>query len=373
MRKYFAVLMSALLTAVVLFSAPSTQGAKDTRPAPHHKKKHHPVVGPPTKPIVPAPTKKKHIDPPSSKKSGKGFEDKEEKEKGKKTPKQHLGNTGGGSHNLDGGEGGNHMHPSGGGAAKPSIGGGQSPPSITPTDPTNGNTPMPTFTEELVHLGKVFFHSKHLSRNQTQACASCHREEIGFGSDDFVGGDVPGRDGFRLPPRLGYASFYKPGPTHETANLGLVGGFRRSAEIPHLADIPSGNADLTAEERITYPFFNPNEMAMLDEVTGTPDVSGLAERIRKYHGAQYRAVFGQSSLHFAIPDEQIVSRVSRSITLYMESAAFHKFSSKYDKVREGKAQFTELELEGFRLFTGTVNGRPQRCTLQEAGPLHHVP
>lgn len=80
-----------------------------------------------------------------------------------------------------------------------------------PTFANWDNTPLdnPT-TDAGATLGRVLFHDKHLSKNDTVACASCHRQEFAFSdpvpfSTGFEGG-LTGRNSMSIVE----ARFYKP-------------------------------------------------------------------------------------------------------------------------------------------------------------------
>lgn len=74
------------------------------------------------------------------------------------------------------------------------------------------NTPAANpITDKGATLGRVLFHDKRLSFNNTTACASCHLQPLGFGDPvKFSLGFAGGLTGAHTP-RLGNTRFYAPG------------------------------------------------------------------------------------------------------------------------------------------------------------------
>jgi cytochrome c peroxidase len=109
------------------------------------------------------------------------------------------------------------------------------------------------------------------------------------------------------------------------------------------------------EDQAGQPMLNPNEM---DNVLHGLPSSELV--VRKVLAASYAGLFKEAFGNDALTQssEDIFRMVRQSIAAYEKSRDVSPFSSKYDAYVDGRAQLTASELNGLRLFTGSVTGRP---------------
>ncbi|HET6142327.1 MAG TPA: cytochrome c peroxidase [Candidatus Acidoferrales bacterium] len=224
-------------------------------------------------------------------------------------------------------------------------------------------------------LGKLLLFDKHLSVNQNEACSFCHTPETGFTgpiqslnqSTVSYPGSVRTRFSQRKPQSYMYATF-APVLHYNALQGDFVGGnFWDMRASGYRLQNPSA-------EQAQGPPTNPVEM-------GLSDSACLAYRISK---APYRelfdAVWGDDSfdihwpkdvesvcatpgpppdndaypVHLSVADRQRANRVyddfGISAAAYEASPEVSPFTSKYDYVEAGKAQFTPQEEIGYALF-----------------------
>jgi cytochrome c peroxidase len=226
-------------------------------------------------------------------------------------------------------------------------------------------------------LGKLLLFDKHLSVNQNEACSFCHTPETGFTgpiqslnlSTVSYPGSVRTRFSQRKPQSYMYATF-APVLHYNALQGDFVGGnFWDMRASGYRLQNPSA-------EQAQGPPTNPVEM-------GLPDSACLAYRLSK---APYRklfeAVWGADSfaiqwpknvasvcatpgppadddlypVHLSVADRQRADQAYDGFGLaaaaYEASPEVSPFTSKYDYVQAGKAQFTPQEEIGYALFRG---------------------
>jgi cytochrome c peroxidase len=232
-------------------------------------------------------------------------------------------------------------------------------------------------TQRIELLGKVLLYDKQLSVNRNEACAFCHMPEAGFSGPvselNRTTGSYPGsvrtRFGNRKPQSHAYAALspvlhYNPGQGD------LVGG--------NFWDMRATGRRLgnPAAEQAEGPPTNPVEM-------GLPDVACVVYRAsQRPYRALFESVWGRQAFDVAWPSdvERVCMRpappsagapmpvrlspldrgraaatfdqMAQSLAGYEASAEVTQFTSKFDAVRAGKAQFTEQEQSGYDLFRG---------------------
>jgi cytochrome c peroxidase len=226
-------------------------------------------------------------------------------------------------------------------------------------------------------LGKVLLYDKNLSVNRNEACAFCHMPEVGFSGPvselNRTTGSYPGsvrtRFGDRRPQTHSYAALspvlhYNPGQGD------LVGG--------NFWDMRATGRRLgnPAAEQAEGPPTDPVEM-------GLPDIACAVYRAsQRPYRALFESVWGAQAFAIAWPDDvaQVCDRpgpaaagdplpvhlgpvdrglagatfdqMAQSIAGYEASAEVTPFSSKFDAVLAGKAQFNAQEKAGYDLFRG---------------------
>ena len=234
--------------------------------------------------------------------------------------------------------------------------------------------------QQIELLGKIMMYDKELSVNHNEACAFCHTPETGFTGPvselNRTTGSYPGsvrtRYSERKPQTHSYAPLspvlhYNPGQDD------LVGG--------NFWDMRATGRRLgnPAAEQAEGPPTNPVEM-------GLPDIACAVYRAsqRPYRDL-FQKVWGTQAFAIAWPNdiEQVCSRpglppaddpkpvhlsdadrgraaatfdqMAQSIAGYEASAEVTAFTSKFDAVMAGKAQFTPDEQTGYALFRGKAN------------------
>jgi cytochrome c peroxidase len=239
-------------------------------------------------------------------------------------------------------------------------------------------------------LGKVILYDKQLSVNRNEACTFCHMPETGFTGPvsalNAATGSYPGSVRTRFSNRKPQTHAYAPlSPVlHYNAAQGdLVGG--------NFWDMRATGRRLgnPAAEQAQGPPTNPVEM-------GLPDTACFVYRAsRRPYRALFERVWGPQAFAVAWPAdvERVCSRpgpptagdplpvhlskldrgranstfdqMALSIANYEASHEVTPFSSKYDAVQGGKAQFTGQEKLGYDLFRG--KGRCNECH-RDGGP-----
>ena len=236
--------------------------------------------------------------------------------------------------------------------------------------------PPDNHIERVRLIGKALVYDRQLSVNRNEACAFCHMPEAGFsgplsalnGSGAVYPGSLRDRFGLRKPPSQAYAAFSPV--LHESPARGLVGGNFWDMRATGLR---LGNP---SAEQAEIPPTNPLEM-------GLPDSACTLYRAsqRPYRTA-FETVWGAQAFSIAWPTdvEQVCSRagpapsgdpqpvhldpsdrgraiaaldqMAQSIAAYEASPEVSSFTSKFDAVQKGKAQFSQQEQAGFDLFRG---------------------
>src|SRR5438309_7874549 len=226
-------------------------------------------------------------------------------------------------------------------------------------------------------LGKLLLYDKNLSVNRNQACAFCHMPETGFTGPvselNRTTGSYPGSVRTRFSERKPQSHAYAPlAPVlHYNPGQGdLVGG--------NFWDMRATGRRLgnPAAEQAQGPPTNPVEM-------GLPDIACAVYRAsQRPYRALFESVWGKQAFAIEWPKdvEQVCDQpgppptddpmpvhlseldrgraaatfdqMAQSIAGYEASAEVTTFTSKFDAVLAGKAQFTPQEQLGYELFRG---------------------
>jgi len=203
-------------------------------------------------------------------------------------------------------------------------------------------------------LGARLFTDTNLSEPSGVACASCHNPQNAFfgvngSSVGAVARGATGALGTRKPPSAMYASFTPP--------FGFV--TKRNETTHKLEKVPAGGQfrdgrASTLEDQASGPLLNPVEM-------NNPSKAAV---VAKALGGSYGDLLRESLGAQAQDVDAAFALMVRAIAAYERTDVFHPFSSKFDNVMRGKAQFTPLEAEGFGLFK---NERKGNCLACHAG------
>src|SRR3989440_11997692 len=231
--------------------------------------------------------------------------------------------------------------------------------------------------QQIELLGKLMLYDKDLSVNRNEACAFCHMPETGFTGPvselNRATGAYPGSVRTRFSDRKPQSHAYAPlSPVlHYNPGQGdLVGG--------NFWDMRATGRRLgnPAAEQAEGPPTNPVEMGLPDNACAVYRAS------QRPYRALFERVWGAQA--FAIPWPSDVEQVcnqpgpppandpmpvhlteldrgraaatfdqmAQSIAGYEASAEVTSFTSKFDAVLAGKAQFTPQEQAGYALFRG---------------------
>jgi cytochrome c peroxidase len=226
-------------------------------------------------------------------------------------------------------------------------------------------------------LGKLMLYDKDLSVNRNEACAFCHMPETGFTGPvselNRTMGSYPGSVRTRFSNRKPQSHAYAPlSPVlHYNPGQGdLVGG--------NFWDVRATGRRLgnPAAEQAEGPPINPVEM-------GLPEIACVVYRAsQRPYRALFEAVWGAQAFVIGWPadvervcdqpgpppanDPQPVhlteidrgravatfDQMAQSIANYEASAEVTNFTSKFDAILAGKAQYTTQEELGYALFRG---------------------
>lgn len=203
-------------------------------------------------------------------------------------------------------------------------------------------------------LGRELFHDVSLSRNRTQACATCHAPDHGFADprvNEATGGAVSlGDDGKSLgdrnAPTASYASFTPQ--LHKNAKGHWAGG-----------QFHDGRA-ATLEDQAGGPPLNPIEMGM-------PDKASVVARLRENprYVAAFERFYGKGILERA---EDGYGAMTASIAAYERTSELSPFDSKYDRHLRGGVKLTDQEDLGRVLFFSSQFTNCSQChKLREIG------
>lgn len=199
------------------------------------------------------------------------------------------------------------------------------PSSINGIDNNPNNNPV---TDAGATLGRVLFYDTHLSRNETVACASCHRQDLAFS-------DSPVRSlGFDFAPTRRHSISLV---NQRYYQRGRFFWDERAA---------------TLEDQVLQPVLDVHEMGL------TSNEIMLRIAARPFYGPLFQAAFGSGTIN----NERIAAALSQFIRSIVSS------QGRYD---DGRAQvanrlmpfpnFTNQENEGKALFMKPVNEGGAGC------------
>jgi len=228
-------------------------------------------------------------------------------------------------------------------------------------------------------LGKLLLFDKDLSVNKNEACAFCHMPETGFGAPVSTlnmttvsyPGSVRSRFSNRMPQPHTYAT-YAPVLHYNGVRGDFVGG--------SFWDMRATGIRLNSPvaQQAQAPPLNPVEMALIDSACMVYRVSRrpyrvLAESIWGVQAFAIRwpnntdqvcSVPGPPSASDPLPvhlnamdrgfSNRTFDQIAEAIATFESSSEVNQFSSKYDYVMAGKAQFTPDEKAGYALFRSSA-------------------
>ena len=184
-------------------------------------------------------------------------------------------------------------------------------------------------------LGEALYFDVNLSKNRTQACATCHDPDFGFvdprptaaGCAVSLGDDGVSL-GDRNAPTAAYARFSPP--FHQMEDGAYRGGQFLDGREPDLKGQAGG------------PPLNPIEMGM-------PGKAAVVTRLKENpaYVQAFDALFGAGILDDA---EAGYEAMRESIAAFEQTPLFAPFDSKYDRYLSGEAELTAQEELGLVLF-----------------------
>lgn len=209
-------------------------------------------------------------------------------------------------------------------------------------------------------LGQALFFDVNLSKNRTQACATCHSPDHAFTDPRDTGaagravslGDDGHSLGDRNAPSAAYAALAPK--YHVDAKGKPTGGL-----------FWDGRA-ATLEAQAEGPPLNPIEMGMPDKETA---VSRLKEN--PVYVQAFAELYGKHALDDASTG---YGAMAASLAAFERTAQFLPFDSKYDRFLKGEVQFTEQEELGRVIFFSNQFANCSRChKLNEFGGAAREP
>ena len=193
----------------------------------------------------------------------------------------------------------------------------------------------PVDFESKAALGEALYFDVNLSKNRTQACATCHDPEAGFvdprptaaGRAVSLGDDGVSL-GDRNAPTASYARFSPP--FHQMDDGAYRGGQFLDGREPDLKGQAGG------------PPLNPIEMGM-------PSKAAVVARLEENpaYVRAFEAFFGGGILD---DPEAGYEAMREAIAAFEQRPFFAPFDSKYDRYLRGEATFTDQEELGRVLF-----------------------
>lgn len=197
----------------------------------------------------------------------------------------------------------------------------------------NDNTPADNMiTNDGATLGRVLFYDKHLSKNNTISCGSCHKPTTSF-SDD-----------------LQFSKGFEGGLTSRTSMPLLNVRFYKSGKMFWDERSP------TLEHQVLQPVQNHVEMGMT-----------IPELITKLSALNYYPSLFQKAFGSTVIDSV---RISKALAQFVRSIV--PYQSKYDLVKQNLATFTAAEQTGEQLFlnaTAPPPAPPATCAGCHTPPL----
>lgn len=196
-------------------------------------------------------------------------------------------------------------------------------------------------------LGKALYFDKNLSKNRTQACATCHNPSQGFADDRDSGvqgmaslGDDGHSLGDRQAPTAAYASI-SPKFHYDSKKQQYVGGQFWDGRVDDLAAQAGG------------PPTNPIEMGM-------PSKASVVERIEAnaHYVKQFKSIYGEDIFS---DKERAYEKMTQAIAAFEKTDFFSPFDSKYDRYLRGEVELTDEESFGEAIFFSPTNVNCSTC------------
>jgi len=198
-------------------------------------------------------------------------------------------------------------------------------------------------------LGEILFFDTNLSKNRTQACATCHNPVKAFtdnrdnGINSMVSlGDNGKSLGNREAPSVAYAMF-SPKFHYNKKKEKYIGGQFWDGRAATLAD------------QAGAPPLNPSEMGMSSK-------KSVVNRLKEnsYYVNTFKAIYGKDVFK---SNEKAYSAMTKSIEKFEMTKEFAPFDSKYDRYLRGEYDLTALEDLGKSIFFSNNNNSCANCHM----------
>ncbi|MEX3687599.1 cytochrome-c peroxidase [Paraburkholderia sp. BR14263] len=213
---------------------------------------------------------------------------------------------------------------------------------------------------DLAAIGKAAFFDPSLSASGKQSCASCHSPENAYGPPNGLavqlGGPNLDRAGLRSAPSLRYLRAV-PYWTFTQANS-LKERLEDGDNQPSGGYTWDGRYNSPADQA-AFPLLNPDEMA-------NSSAEDVAQKLSKSaYAQQFREAFGQDI--FSRPTQALADLGKVLQAFQFNDPSFAPYSSKFDRVLDGKEHFTPQEAHGLALFSDPDKGNCASCHLINKG------
>ena len=265
---------------------------------------------------------------------------------------------------------------------------------LTPASHVADSANTPQVTAELsavAQLGRKMFFDPSLSGSGQLACASCHSPSHAYGPPNDLavqfGGPDMKRQGVRAVPSLRYlehAPNFSIGPSTELADndppppdaaapaAGPSGGDVKITAIAKAdavaraaaeATVPRGGLDWdgranTMQAQALGPLLDPNEM-------DNRSAEDVLDRLKRApYAGDLKKLFGP--LIFNQPELALDEALFALARFQAEDPSFHPYDSKYDAFLAGKAELSEAEARGLKLFDDPQKGNCSSCHIDQA-------
>ena len=200
-----------------------------------------------------------------------------------------------------------------------------------------------TTAQARIQLGERLFNDRNLSGSGRMSCATCHDPAFAHGPSNAqavqVGGAFETEFGQRAAPSLRYLDSVPAFSPGDGSLASLRGGLMSDGRAPSL------------EAQARLPFLNPLEM-------DNGSVAILAGKLRRAaYAPLFVQVFGETA-----DDELKVTQATQALAAFQrDSAQFHPFDSKYDRVLQRLEQLSAPEQRGLQLFRDPEKGNCMSC------------
>jgi len=227
---------------------------------------------------------------------------------------------------------------------------------------TNASSAPPTpSSAQMAQLGRLVFFDPALSASGKMACATCHDPQHAYGPANGLAAQLGGPQldvpGLRAVPSLRYALNRTPRWFKEFQSNPIERAIDTDS-VPTGGLTRDGRFD-TLHEQARAPLFAANEMA-----NASPQAV-VAKLKQAAYADEFRRLFGDDI--FEHPDRTMDGMLAALERFQLDDPSFHPYTSKYDRVLQGKAELSASEQRGLALFADPSKGNCASCHLSAPG------